>query len=63
MTETNGTEEVVEEVGEWTPAEVRMLRWMIVPLETPMGWNLRNVIFLRLVVAYQVSPRRCDGVG
>jgi hypothetical protein len=51
MSKANDAEEVVEEMCERTPAEVRMLRWMIVSLENPVRWDFRNKIPLRLVVA------------
>jgi hypothetical protein len=38
MTEADGAEEVVEEVEEWPPAEVLMLRWVSISLEDPVGW-------------------------
>ena len=62
MTKADGTEEVVEEVEERPPAEVRMLRWVSVSLENPVGWYLRNGIFRNLVAALDASSRLHDCV-
>ena len=62
MAKANGTEEVVEEVRERTPAEVRMFWWVVFPLENPVGWYLWNVIFLRFVVRWWMRSRRHDCV-
>ena len=51
MTHADGAEEVVEEVDGRPPAEVLVLQWMSFSLENPVGWYLRNVCFLQLVVA------------
>ena len=55
MTKADGAEEVVEEVEEWPPAEVRMPWWVPVSLENPVGWYLRNGISPRLVLHLVVA--------
>ena len=62
MAEANGTKEVVEEVRERPPAEVRMPWWVVVSLENPVGWHIGNEILLGLVVAWWVKPRGRDRV-
>ena len=55
MTKADCAKEVVEEVEEWPPAEVRMPWWVSVSLENPVGWHLRDLISLLLVLRLVVA--------
>jgi hypothetical protein len=45
MTQADDAEEVMEEVDERPPTEVRVLRWVSVSLENPVGWYLGEAVF------------------
>lgn len=55
MTQADDAEEVMEEVEERPPTEVRVLQWVFVSLENPMRWYVGNGIFLYIVVGYEAS--------
>ena len=47
MTKANGTEEVVEEMCERTPAEVRVSCWVVFSFENPVRWYLGDASRVR----------------
>jgi len=55
VTQADDAEEVVEEMEERPPTEVRVLQWMFVSLENPVRWYFRNGISLCMVVGYEAS--------
>jgi len=55
MTQADDAEEVMEEVEERPPTEVRVLQWVFVSLENPVRWYFGNGISLYIVVGYEAS--------
>ena len=55
--------EVVEEMRERTPAEVRMFQWVLVTFKNPVGRYLGNLFFLFLVVIWSGGSWRRGGGG
>ena len=53
MAKPNGAEGVVEEVRDWPPAEVGMIRWVSFSFENPVGWYLRNGILVSLMDGFE----------
>ena len=58
VTKGDDAQEVVKRVEGGPPAEVRMLRWVIVSLENPVGWYFRDDVFLCLIVWWEVDSWR-----